>query len=449
MNGCINSIILVALCGIMFTRCSESPVSRSGGDDFPNMIADAGGAIARNLEQEWENPGAAEVDPSALAQPALPFLEPEVGGIGKRSLLAKTSVADSLWFAIDPVAGTITLFSRKDTLDAVRYDTLVTKVNGADTLIVSFAGAVVANGIPATTERYRYTDYDGDSLLYSSTAEKQQVLVVLQREGALGRVETGRYVVDAGPDGDFDLEEDNKVVFTDALVTVRGDTLSFMAVLDGDGDGFAIDNEIDSDSCLVDLSTVAFAETALAVLRRSATTARMVVFPADSQKNYAVRYAVENIFATRTVHWTVLKTDGDSTFFPGDTVNVYRITTATDDSLDIDTMRIGALLGEDGRDTLDDSLLGIYLHVKFLRGNDREVRFDYTAETPIPSGGEPSDGTVYFSTTFRDGSRIEVDGSLEETVISAEVTITTDSGEKRYAVTWDYAGEVVSVEELD
>ena len=443
MKGCCRYLLTV-LSGLLAVQCSVGPVEQAGGDDFPNMIADAGAFIARSLDQQWENPAAAGVDPSSLAQPSLPSIPTSAGPVGKRSLLDKTRAADSLWFGIDPEKGLFTLFSRKDTAYGVKYDTLVFKVSGTDTMIVSFSGAVTTKTLPVV-ERYRYTDYDGDSLLYSGTTANQQIQVMLQRTGPTGRVETSRFVMDAGPDGDFATESDNRILFAEALVTDGEDTVSAVGIHDGDGDGFVLDNSYGGDSCLVDLFTVTSAATALAPLRCTTVKAKMVVFPADSTKNYAIGYEVENRFYSRTVYWTVLNRNGDSAFYTGDTVDVFRITIAEDDSLECDTMRLAAVMGENPRDSLDDSLLGIYLHVRYRRGSEREVSFDYTAQTPIPSGGTPQEGTVYYKSTLRDGAWIEVNGSIGDTGITAEVTL---SGDKRYAVTWDSEGNVLTVEPL-
>lgn len=438
--------ILLTAGALLIAHCSVGPEERAGGDDFPNMIADAGSSITRNLDQQWENPASAVIDPATLVPASLPSLSPSAGAAGKRSLLSKTKAADSIWYAVDLPAGTISLFSRKDTLLSVKNDTLIFKVNGTDTIVVSYTGAIVTKNTPVITDRYRYTDYDGDGLLYSSAASTQQILAELVREGPDDRVQLGRIVLDAGPDGDFDTESDNRAVFAEAVVTEADDTISLVTISDADGDGFATDNGVDSG--LVNLVTIASAENPVSLLRRTGVAARMVVFPTDSFKNYAIRYQVINTFVVRTVQWNILGKNGDSTFFPGDTVDVIRSTVARDDSLDCDTMKIRALLGDNPRDSLDDAIIGIYLHLKYLRGDDREVIFEYSAETPIPSGGKPDDGTVYYKSAFRDDSWIEVEGILDGTVITADVTVfRTDA--QRYTVTWDYAGKVVSFERVE
>ncbi|MBN1760038.1 MAG: hypothetical protein JW863_17055 [Chitinispirillaceae bacterium] len=444
MKRQIKNFLLTATGVILFMHCSGGPVSHSGGDDFPNMIADAGSSITRNLVQEWENPAAVEVDPSAFVQPSLPSLDPPAGGLDKRAFLAKILAGDSSWYTFDALTGSISFFSRKDTLNAFRFDTLIFKVDGIDTLVVSFTGAVISKTLPLSIDRYRYTDYDGDSLLLAGDDTSQQVLVEFIHEGILDYRKIGRYVVDAGPNGDFKNESDNRIVFAEALVTTLGDTITVVTVHDADGDGFVIDNGSAADSCLADLVSITFAENSLSLIKRSETTARMVVFPDDSLRNYAIRYQVENSFSSRTVNWTVIRSDGDSTFNPGDTVTIYRITTGAIDSLEIDTMLISALLGEDAQDSLDDALLGIYIHLKYLIGRDREVVFEYNAETPVLPGMIPHNGTVYFRTGFVDDSWIKADATLYEDEIRAEVTISDD---KRYEVIWDYEGKVLSLEQ--
>jgi hypothetical protein len=446
MRHCGTRYPLAVLCSLLIAYCGVGPVEQAGGDDFPNMIADAGGSITRNLDQQWENPASVVLDTSLLAPPSLPALTKLSGTIGKRSPLSKTVAADSIWYAVDRDAGTVTLFSRKDTLLAVKYDTLIFKVNPTDTMVVSFTGAMVGKIEPVVTERYRYTDYDGDSLLFSSAAPSQQILVEMVREGPGSRVEAGRFVLDCGPDGDFDTPADNRTVLAEKAALAGGDTVSSIVVRDADGDGYATDNG--SDSCLVDLVAVSSAEQPLSLLQRTVSAVRMVVYSGNARKSYAIRYQVVTASVARTINWTIRTKNGDSTFLPGDTVDVVRTTTARGDSLDVDTMKLRVLLGSTPGDSVDDALLGIYLHAKYLRGSDREVLFDYVAATPIAFGNKPHNGSVYYKSIFRDDSWIEVEGVLDSTRISADVTgFRTDR--RRYTVTWDYTGKVVSFERVE
>jgi hypothetical protein len=109
-------------------------------------------------------------------------------------------------------------------------------------------------------------------------------------------------------------------------------------------------------------------------------------------------------------------------------------------------LRLQALLGPDPQDSLDDALIGIYLHSTFRKGAGREVVFSWNAAAPVKSGQVPHNGTVYYKSTFSDGQWLEVDGTINETAINAAVST---SGGKRYMVSWDSTGKQLSLKELN
>ncbi|MBN1577870.1 MAG: hypothetical protein JW913_15015 [Chitinispirillaceae bacterium] len=428
----------------LIPRCAVGPVENAGGDDFPNMIATAGKSIAENLGQQWENPAeASTVQLSVIDSAAQTFSSLE-NVLGKKSAVHKrTACNDSTWFKLDLSNGYLAVFSRKCTDTTAKSDTIVIDVNGEDTVFVSLAGALVQTVAPYTVLHYRCEDLDGDSALYRVGAEQQQAYIVFTRQYSGGRIEIIEVGYDGGGDGNFLTEDDNAILFASATVTLGGDTISSMSVSDADGDGYIATGNAAGDSSIVDIfiQTGRSDEQPLPV--SSATTSRMVIFAEDGTKNYAVRYGIADQFATRIVRWIIQTIHGDSTFYPGDTVEVIRSTQPlSGDSLDTDTLILRAILGDEPADSLDDALIGIFLHSKFLRGNDREVIFSCSLRTPLFTGQKPRDGTVHYKALYSDDTWIEANGSIDGDTISAEVTT---SGGKRYAVTWDAEGTVLTV----
>jgi hypothetical protein len=433
------SIFIISVVAALLAGCTVQPVQQqAGGDDFPNMIASAGTEIAGNLNQSWENPASASSKAlSGMGQTALPDLNVGVP-VGKRLVLPKRTARDTVSFQID-LTGLISVFVTSATDSTIKRDTLIAKIRGTDTLLVALRGIVIRTRLPLTVESYRYVDFDGDSLLINPGAQKQQALAVYQRQALTGTTEMVTAVVDAGSDGDFQKEADNRFVRYSLTITLGADTLSYAEISDADGDGYLVDNGSSVDSCMVDIVTKSHE----LLQPATTTTARMVVFTADSMKNYAVRYGVVNRYLGRTVTWRIVAADGDTTFYPGDTINVSRIVEpAGSDSFATDTCVLRAVLGADPRDSLDDALIGISLHTTNRSG--RETVFRWNAATPVKSGQLPRDGTVFFRLASIDKSWIEVTGTISETSISAEVTT---SGGKKYTVVWDSSGQQLSITE--
>ena len=445
----MKQIIVCAVCCAVLSLlpgCSVGPVEQAGGDDFPNMIASAGKTITENLDQTWENPAEASSAQLSVIDKAAQAISSIGNPLGKKSVLNKrTACNDSTWFSLDLSNGYLTAFIRKCTDTTTKYDTIMIAVNGEDTILVSLAGASVQTVPPYSVLLYHCEDLDGDSVLYRAGGEQQLTRIVFPCQYLGGRIETIDIGYDGGSDGNFMTGDDNDILFASATVTLGGDTISFISLNDADGDGYIASGNAASDSSIVDMFIMT-GRNDLLPWTVSTTASRMVLFPEDSTKNYAIRYRVTDQFATRIIRSIIQTTNGDSTFYPGDTVEVIRSTQPlSGDSLEADTLIMQAILGEAPNDSLDDLLIGIYLHSKFQRGDDREVILDYHAQTMIPAGGKPHDGTLYFKIITRNDAWIEVNGSIDETTINADVET---SGGKRYTVKWDIDGKVLSLTEL-
>jgi hypothetical protein len=411
------------------------------------MIASAGKSISESLDQEWENPANANLNPLAPVQTTdIPTVSLD-HTLGKKATLPKRAACDSTWYEIDLADGSLTLYARSCTDSTVRNDTLRGKVMGDDTVIIAATGSLERNGDTNSYDYYSFTDLDGDSVLFNPNADGQQVYIVYCSPFTQRGRQTLTLGVDAGPSNDFENEDDNILLFASYLITVENDTMYVLTLEDGDGDGFVYDYGASEDSLLVDVSLFSVVANPLSVQENSTVTSRIVVFPEDSTKNYAIRYGVINQFKARMVEWTLRTTDGDSSFYPGDTIYVFSATRYFDeDSVTADTLRIEAILGSNPRDSLDDLISGIYLHRKMERGNERETVFSFTAETPLGNGEEPVDGTIYFRTTTSDNSWIEVKGVLDEELITADVEL---SDGRKYTVVWDREGDVVTVSQVE
>ncbi len=428
--------------------CNVGPVEQAGGDDFPNMIAEAGKRITESLDQKWVNPAEASsvpVNTIDVAGVSFGVIERALGK--KAASQEKGGCSDSVWLSIDLSSRRISVYSRKCNDTLIKNDTLVITVNEKDTAIVYLAGSQIQTIEPYSALMFNCKDIDGDSFIYKAGAQQQKTRIFLARSYPGGRVETIDIGYDGGADGNLFTGDDNMMMFVSAAVLFGNDTISFVGIDDADGDGYIRKTKEDNDSGIVDIIVRRGKDDNDLFTISSTTICRMVIFSHDSTKNYAIRYGIEKRFQTRIVGWNIETIHGDSTFYPGDTVNIFRCTKPLyGDSLESDTLVVRALLGNLPADSADDAIIGIYLHSSFREGDEREFILDYSAGTPVGARTRPRNGILFAKMVNRSGDWIEVNGKIEEEVISAEVTT---SGGKRYAVVWNAGeGKVLSVTPL-
>jgi len=436
-------IVVSALCMVLLLlQCGTSPTkTASGGDDFPNMIADAGTVIAENLGQEWANPAEVQSDPLSVVTADLPLPDAALLQLNKRMNLLKNAASSEggTGFTIDPVTGNITLHSTRTETVFTMYDTVVFRIRAGDTLIIRVAGSRETDN--RVVSSYSLDDGDGDGFLVNSNAGRQEANVVMQSYPQTGVTELLRMEIDAGESGSFYDTTDN-VIVSASFHRIRGeDTLYAVLLSDADGDGAVVKPLSGTDSSLIGMkvSYDAFADAAL--LQGQTTSARMVVF-ADSTKNYAVRYRLENRYQRRVVTWSMTTVNGDSTFWPGDTVEVLRVTAPVNggDSLTLDTLIATAVLGAVPNDSLDDALLSLHAHAVFNGSRNRETVFDFNAGTPVVTGHLPIDGTVYCMISGNSGRSIEAEASVGTDEFTA--TVTASDGTV-YRARWNRDGSLI------
>lgn len=437
----ILSILTVVLLAV---SCSMQPGEHAGGgDDFPNVLADAGTAISENMNETWEHPDVPEENPlEALDNAVLPVESLSPSSLAKKLGKTSSDTCNQLNISIDEENGTILIMHKQCNATFTHYDTLVLVVNGADTAVKMLSSAkVYSNGL-LERESYTCVDRDGDSLLVANNPSKQQQIEVVSRQVTTGDLSREfRFGIDAGITNDFSLEDDNRIIDMYALTLHLSDTVSLTVLHDADGDGFVAIPWSSADSAIVDVVQKMDILGASKLALSTSLNARMVVFP-DEDKNYCIRYSTGKRFVGYDLNWSTSSKSGDSTFYAGDTVVIMRtiIPTSTD-SIQGDTLSFTVLTGDDPADSTDDALLGISVHKKLRKGEGREVKFTFTADEPISAGSTDVIGSVYYFTRFANDFTIEVNGSIGKEKIVAEAV--TSEG-KTWSVTWDRAGNVLS-----
>ena len=434
------TVIISAM--MLLTACSVQPEQQAGGgDDFPNIIADAGKAINDNMNQSWEHPSVPEDDPvKALDNANLP-VEALDAPITKLLAKEKSGACDELTVSFNEDENTITVTHKQCKNTFTQYDTLVLFVDGADTLIKKISGAKEFSSGLIQREAYVISDRDGDSVLVNNITDIQQVNVFLGQQLTDKLFKQFMYAIDPGESNDFSVEHDNRIIAMTTLVTHENDTISSTVLTDADEDGFVAVIMDDDDSAVVDVEMVdrLLEDTPLAF--ETTLKIRMMVFK-DESRNYCIRYNSKKRFSGYDVNWSMENVSGDSDFYAGDTIVAKRIIIPVDnDSIQGDTLSVTVLTGQNPTDSTDDALLAIDVHKKLKKGEGREIVFTFTADKPVYPETTDWTGSVFYRTRLANDFEIEVNGIIGEDEITAEAV--TSEGDI-WSVTWDRDGKVLS-----
>jgi hypothetical protein len=116
----------------------------------------------------------------------------------------------------------------------------------------------------------------------------------------------------------------------------------------------------------------------------------------------------------------------DSTFLPRDTVMlVDRFHSyVVSDSTRLD---VKAILGSDLRKPAMDSLLSVSLERLRLLQNDRHTIWQFTSDTPVASGTQPTSGTLFVHVDFADNTYVQFHGHLSQGTFAGTFSNGTDS----------------------
>jgi hypothetical protein len=445
----IARFILAAFAGaLLFLGCSTSPTSQAGGGtDFPNSHTTAA-AMGINLSDNIAS-GNQWGDSVALVD----TLPDPTGGISLAVPAMPTTTATTLTYDLSDTA----------TLGIVRaYDSLISgSLTENDTILFLYDAAYRA-GVPGNyhiysyrreqifaatriVRRYSCTDVDGDSILNNRNGLPNRAAITWSSTGAPGidtvialTIDGG--TIDGGADGDLTTAPVHRILASQiGRFDKNGDTLALTTFTAYKGDSVIFDPApaTPNDSCLVRLLTVD--NTVLG--KRTAGEAILVVFAANSAKNYAAYLAGQTVFpGGRTVFHRVRGVHADSLYFGGDSVIAERVV----DSLQVnmtDTLRFTFIKGPDPFDNSCNRLLTLHRHVTRppVSGAERERIFTLAVDSPLLPDQAPVSGPLYLRQLFSDGYWVQFDGSFGSQTITGAYG---DSNGKTGTISWDRAGEV-------
>ncbi len=450
------ALILFSFLGF---QCASDPVAAGGGDEFPNTYAESLGQNAAGTLRESAYKGDAVAltnsGPEILANANLPISD-KGAELGKRIAAQGRLLLDSS-FAYgysDTATGVLRLYGYRLSDSTVRYDTLELVWEGAipeegTEKYIAVYGTVY--GVYRTsvedtlwTMRYRIDDVDGDGVVNTGSIEdraRYRQSTVAHGELDIARVEMNQTVIiGPGEDGDYDSESDNSIFSFVSQSSVVGDTLEYESYTDADGDGVPVDGALDS--CVVTVHAVKKKFGLNGPIRRTEHTIGYVVFPQNHSRNYPVKYreSVQNRLRPDTTA-LVVRIDGDSVFYPGDTVSAEMVVAGgREDEIVSDTARMIMVLGSDGTREDDDFLLSVYARSRRRFGEEREIEYLVESEKPFGRGTPPLSGTLEYRVRREDNSSADILATFDSESISAIVT-TTRHG--KLEIVWDRNGNVI------
>ncbi|MDB5104986.1 MAG: hypothetical protein JWP91_2675 [Fibrobacteres bacterium] len=325
----------------------------------------------------------------------------------------------------DTAKGFATVYAEYQLLLAKVKDTAIVKwdAKAQDTIkdnetILSFKR--ITTHLSGKVETAEFTDGDGDKQVTAVPGKDNKVKLVLTAEEN-GAVEKTTLLIGAGPDADFDKEEDNTVLEATWIKTKAGVTTGTGAFLDADGDGVITDN---SKTCLVLARYSEMEPKDRPLILKADFEAKIRVF-ADKAGDEPVSFSYqETTRLHRTNVITFKNRAGGSEIVKGDTMIVHLETTVAneDDTLKHASIEFVMNPGQDLKSDLDDVCYAIHIKTSKRLVLERDAEFNFVSAKPIPHGQEPVEGTFDGKVAYANGKSASLKGSFSPSGFSAEFT---------------------------
>jgi hypothetical protein len=442
-------IVAIIVSGLTFLRCSISnPVSGGGGDDFPNAKTASvyGERIAYGLNSysTWNNLfNVPDSIPSMTGGYDLQIPSASSAGLSKRLATQNDTI---IYDYSDTASGVLKRYHTSISSSVNVYDTVVERwdANARDSVIgnehlIAVRG-LVDNLTSGELDYYRFEDYDGDGLMNDTEGVQNAVKATLTTAYANG--DTGWLVIaiDAGPDKVFDIFINDKILHSYYLKKNKTDTLMLFDFRDGDGDSVVYSGA--SDSCIIDMLSIQPGGWFSPVIRQ-ASFVRFAAFPRDtSKRSYPLRFWSNNTYwSGMTQYATIFGHRPDSCFYAHDTATALIITTGSFfDTIQYDTFRLTAHLGDVPSSLSDDSLISVYSHTLKQWSTERNVTFSFLTHSPVAIGQLPLEGSVGLHVKNIDSSWTDIQGTFSADSITG---VFIDSKPSSWQIIWNRNGDLL------
>lgn len=468
ISGCLLSTGL--LTGCLFA--TDDKVA-GGAQDFPNTVA-LGVAASSHISDnsEWNQFSAIPSSlPSFQSADSL-VVPPESlyaraksgagngagsGGIGGQAKSAAAesgagaaALSDTTWFDLSDTATLKVgrLIHQAETVTKIKGDTVTFKwdaksddgISGNELLLEAKGAALWKASDRRETYRYENTDSTGgfDRGIFLER------LPAFLPAGFKFRF----YIMVPGPDGDIATRADNRPVYyafarTRTVAGASPDTLESFDITDADGDGTLW---AAGDSGIVDFRQ----KTPTPALRPSVESItqkmRAVLFK-DESRTYAISFRESRVEkdGKKVVFSVKGARDGaDSTFAPGDTVNVIvHVDFPEDTKMAEKTSRYKVILGNAPKKFSDNQLLRYSLEAVW-RKDLATTKLVFTPDRTVAAGEMSITGSLRLSVDYGNGRTGEAEGRFENKIIDVVLTdLRADGKMKRFRINWDAFGNVL------
>lgn len=330
----------------------------------------------------------------------------------------------------------IVLNSIEDTA-VLRWDDRARDTTQKDKNIISFkrVNRSLANLRVETSE---FADADGDGLVNAVPGKDNKVKITFTVDQG-GTVEKTELVAGAGPDANFDTEDDNVVYQAKWTRSKAGVVIGTGSFQDADGDGVVIDNSKD---CIVLAQYSDVEPKDRPLIERVDFKAKLKVLAHKAGNEPRSFSYVEITKNGRTNSATLRNRAGGDEIVKGDTMFVTLETTKTADT---DTLKHALIEfamnpGQDLSTDADDSCYSIHVESDNRFGLERHAEFDFTSAAPIPHGQLATAGTFSGEADYANGATVTLKGSFSPTGFSAEYKGPDGSAK----VEWNLSGILTS-----
>lgn len=429
--------------------CVNSP--EEGGEvdpKFANSRIDAqvaGKTLVAGFEQgkEWNTTVTAPADLQVLGQ-----LNTSLGSLKKNAALAKTvadiDIGGGLFANLDDTGkGYATVYRKYNILLNRIEDTAVIKWDekAKDTikdneLALSFK-RVNRGPLDLKVETTEFADADGDGIVTAQAGKANKVkLTITVVEG--GVTEKAVLVVGAGPDADFDKEEDNTILEANWTRTKGGTVVGTGKFLDADNDGVIADN---SKNCIVIAEYTDIEPKDRPLIARAEFKAKVRVL-ANKAGDEPISFSyTETTKFGRTNTVTLKNREGGDEIVKNDTMRVFLKTSVASatDTLKSASIEFVMNPGSDLKSDADDVCYAIHIVSDKRFGFERHAEFHFVSAAPIPHGQEPTAGTFSGKADYANGKSISLKGSFSPDGFEAEFT----GPEGTATIKWSKSGTVI------
>ncbi len=350
--------------------------------------------------------------------------------LGKKSALGKSAAAEEEisidsnnieeGYAIVVMKTATAAYEKTDSIWVVWDEFAQDEIEDNENIQKFYSGTFYAAG---KSEEMWISDADGDGIANGQSQYAKKVELTFSNRSILGVVEKSTMTVDAGPDANFDSEEDNKIISMEWEKSLEGETLAYAHFSDEDGDGMLVDKSFATNSVVkVEMYESSNPLKPLVDWSKLNLTVEM---SAENEEGELISISGEEKFKNGIHNKIVaLSNDGKENIKEAQIV-IVKLTSDNpieqDSSLHSEAVFV-IDVGAGFSNESDNSVLEIHLERERKFGLIKSEEFHFVSQDPVMEGEEPTSGTIEILVNFKDGKSASLVGSFEEGHVEGTLT---------------------------